>query len=270
MDIVEKFVQGKDSKTCGDLILINKDFISVIDISTSKSVKSFSSTPYINTYKKIISDTLSEVDAKSDPGLLFSAISKAIYNSYAASRVEDYLIDHPMDRFSASMIVYSNYHNEVWSVGDCQCRYDHKNYTQHKKIDVFLSEIRSTFLEMEILHGKSVEALLINDTGRDYIYPLLCNQYLYQANSQHRFSYRVVDGFDIPNKFIKRFKILGDTLIMASDGYPLLFDTLSETESYLNVQLKEDPLFIGKHKSTKGYYPGNQSFDDRAYIKIKV
>lgn len=270
MNIIEKFILGKDDGICGDLVIITENFISVIDVNTSKSPQSFSGANYINTYKQIIEHILSVIDPSAEPNLLFSRISEAIRKTYISSGVERLFMHHPINRFSASMMVYSSYYKEVWSVGDCQCRYNHKTYVCHKQIDIFLSDIRSAFLDMDIINGRSITELRIHDTGRDYIYPLLCNQYLYQTISDHPFSYRVIDGFEVPDKFINRFHVSGDILIMASDGYPLLFDTLAETESYLRVQLEEDPLFIRKHKSTKGYYIGNQSFDDRAYIKIKI
>ena len=59
-------------------------------------------------------------------------------------------------------------------------------------------------------------------------------------------------------------------VIMASDGYPVLADTLEETERLLACSLAEDPLRIGEHPSTKGVAAGNESFDDRTYLRIKL
>jgi glycerophosphoryl diester phosphodiesterase len=63
---------------------------------------------------------------------------------------------------------------------------------------------------------------------------------------------------------------LGDRIILASDGYPELFDTLEETERYLFQMLTKDPLCIHELRGTKGVRPGNQSFDDRSYISFRV
>ena len=58
--------------------------------------------------------------------------------------------------------------------------------------------------------------------------------------------------------------------ILASDGYPVLADTLEETERLLACSLAEDPLRIGEHLSTKGVAAGNESFDDRTYLRMKL
>ena len=57
---------------------------------------------------------------------------------------------------------------------------------------------------------------------------------------------------------------------MASDGYPKLANTLEETETLLDYQRKTDPLNIGTFKATKAFVEGNNSFDDRSYIRFQV
>jgi len=63
---------------------------------------------------------------------------------------------------------------------------------------------------------------------------------------------------------------VGESLILASDGYPKLFSTLHESENYLRFILKEDPLCYKLYKSTKGLKKGAVSFDDRAFIKARL
>lgn len=57
-------------------------------------------------------------------------------------------------------------------------------------------------------------------------------------------------------------------MILASDGYPKLFNSLIESELYLKKIINEDPLCYKLFKSTKGINKGKLSFDDRAYIKF--
>ena len=49
-----------------------------------------------------------------------------------------------------------------------------------------------------------------------------------------------------------------------------VFDTLEESEHYLEVSLKEDPDCIYALKGTKGMRSGNISYDDRSYIGFTV
>ena len=81
-----------------------------------------------------------------------------------------------------------------------------------------------------------------------------------------------MDGYSIDSKHIKVHKISESdfTIILASDGYPEVFNTLQESEDYLDYILKNDPLCYRIFKSTKGLKKGNLSFDDRAYVKIEL
>ena len=58
--------------------------------------------------------------------------------------------------------------------------------------------------------------------------------------------------------------------MFASDGYPKLANTLEESEALLDMQRKNDPLNIGEFKATKAFVEGNNSFDDRSYIRFEV
>ena len=57
-------------------------------------------------------------------------------------------------------------------------------------------------------------------------------------------------------------------VVLASDGYPKLFGTLEESEHYLQKVLAEDPLCISLNKQTKGLMVGNNSYDDRTFVRF--
>ena len=50
----------------------------------------------------------------------------------------------------------------------------------------------------------------------------------------------------------------------------LHYSTLQESEERLDWQRENDPLNIGQFKATKAFAQGNNSFDDRSYIRFKV
>ncbi len=61
----------------------------------------------------------------------------------------------------------------------------------------------------------------------------------------------------------------GDEIILASDRYPMLQETLQSSEQILPWILAKDVLIIGRpYSSTKGLVPGNVSYDDRTYIRF--
>jgi dGTP triphosphohydrolase len=84
-------------------------------------------------------------------------------------------------------------------------------------------------------------------------------------------TYEVLNGKNLRFDLIKTYKVCnGDTVVLASDGYPVLKATLSESEHELNKVIKENPLCNKGYLSTKGLKKGNLSFDDRTYIKFIV
>jgi glycerophosphoryl diester phosphodiesterase len=86
------------------------------------------------------------------------------------------------------------------------------------------------------------------------------------------FGYPVLDGTSLSGNGIQVRQVAsGETqIVLASDGYPVLKPTLADSESYLTTILAEDPLLFRAFRSTKGLSPGNQSFDDRAYIRFRI
>ena len=62
----------------------------------------------------------------------------------------------------------------------------------------------------------------------------------------------------------------GDEIVLASDGYPYLKESLEESERLLKAELTNNPLCDREYRSTKGKAEDNISFDDRTYIRFKV
>ncbi len=60
------------------------------------------------------------------------------------------------------------------------------------------------------------------------------------------------------------------SVVLASDGYPILKATLQESEESLARHLADDPQNIKEYVATKGLVEGNLSFDDRAYVRLTI
>ena len=93
-----------------------------------------------------------------------------------------------------------------------------------------------------------------------------------EAMNNQNVTYAVIDGFPIPQQLVPVITLNFQTwdIVLASDGYPFLAPTLAETEALLEEQRKNDPLNIGTFKATKAFVEGNNSFDDRSYIRFLV
>ena len=109
------------------------------------------------------------------------------------------------------------------------------------------------------------------ENGREAITPFLQKQMILENTLDFEFGYTVANGNGFYPKHIKEYDVKsGDVVVFATDGYPKLFDTLKESEEYLQNILQSDPRCIKEFKSTKGLEQGNNSFDDRAYVKFVV
>ncbi len=97
------------------------------------------------------------------------------------------------------------------------------------------------FLEAEIAKGKTLEELLQNDTGRAFILPLLERQMLFQNNPAARqYWFSIIDGFEVSDEgiYVQSLPIDIQTIVLASDGYPYLKETLEASEQCLQEVLE--------------------------------
>lgn len=195
-------------------------------------------------------------------------ITAVIHCIYADKGIDlQRLISHPTERLTASAIIYSLYKNEIWMIGDCQCLVNHIYYNNPKPYEDIIAQKRSLYIHTALSQGESITKYMQHDYGRDSIIDELINTCKFQNNT-----YAVIDGFTIPINKVKKIR-LNDRdaeIVLASDGYPFLRNTLSKSETELAMLLSIDPLCINKHKATKGVMAGNISFDDRAYVRFHL
>jgi hypothetical protein len=271
MSIVEKTSISKTGNEHDneDAMVITDSFISVIDGMTPKDFSLYQNESPARIAVKRIANEIQSFPDDLNVQEASKRLTQCIRNYYIEKNILNEVTEHPYKRMSASAIILSKARQEIWMFGDCHCLIDGQHVTNEKAIDHFLSEMRSQLIK-KYRQIHSVEELLAYDKAREDIEPFLKSQYLYQNNrSNSLLSYSVIDGFSIQNEMIKvaSFKS-GSTVILASDGYPILKESLEETEAELQTLLKNDPLMYILIKSTKGLKRGNVSFDDRTYIKI--
>lgn len=191
-------------------------------------------------------------------------VTEMIRQCYQEQGIDlQHLRQHPTERLTASAIVYSRRHDEIWMVGDCQCLVDGVLHDNPKPYEAEIAKRRAQRIRELLDKGRSISDLQQRDEGREFILPDL----IASCRNQNK-TYAVIDGFDIPLDKVKVAKG-GHEMVLASDGYPHLCPTLSESEAALSKLLAEDPLCISLHPATKGLMKGQKSFDDRAYIRFQ-
>ena len=221
----------------------------------------------------IVSNFIRKMPANTSCHQLCVGVTAAIRKRYLPfwkrdkENILEHLLQHPEERLCASAIVFSRLRREVWLVGDCQCLIDGQFFENPKPYEQVLAEQRAKEVQRLLATGMTTEQILADDTARKAIIPTML-----QEMQQQNVSYAVIDGFPIPETKVPVITLdfHPTEVILASDGDPFLCRTLEESETKLSEQKQNDPLNIGAYKATKGFLSGNDSFDDRTYIRFVV
>lgn len=273
INIIEKFIEGKkDSKSCEDYIFHNDSYIAVIDGVTSKSDIFHGSLSGGQIAANIVIRNLEKSDKKISIDSFIKNINNDFISYYLENGIYDDVLVNKFNRCQCCCIIYQIETNTLWSIGDCKALVDNEVVEDfNKKVDVINSEARALYINSEIEKGCSIESFKENDTGRKYILELIKRGMQFSNSENKEWGYGVVDGFDIPNHLIKVIKLEDDVreIVLSSDGYLKLYNSLEESERFLFDYIDYDPLFIKEYKSTKGYLEKYKSYDDRAYIRFE-
>lgn len=269
MQVIEQFIQGKvDATQCEDGIVVTDHFIAVIDGVSSK-------TPF--TYQgqktgRLAMERICQVIRELTPDASYNQLIQAVNQSYADFyEAVDFPYDPTRYGLQAMVATYSNYHRQVWLIGDCQVRMGKMVYTQPKRSDEVLEEMRSLVANIEMHETHQVPATYFgaDDPARKVILPWIERATQFANDATNEWGYSVLDGQPVPLELMQIITVPPSTeVILATDGYPQILPTLNQSEQYLERMLTQDPHAIAAFKSTKGVQSGQQSFDDRAYIRF--
>ncbi|KAA9300151.1 MULTISPECIES: hypothetical protein [Aerococcus] len=272
MQIIEKLCRGKSTQdACEDALFYSEDFIAVIDGVSSKTSLRINGQTTGKIASTLIKSTLSHLDPKSHVTDFIGACNSAFETYYQNNHLDINLQEVGLQAVAA---VYSKSLRQIWLIGDAQARISDTIYQNNKVSDEILANFRSliSHIEMEINEETPAEYFKIDDGARLQIIPWILKSTIFANNENSSFGYAVINGKDIPLSLINIIEVPenyeGD-IILASDGYPHLKNTLGESESYLSKVLEQDPYLIESYHSTKGVVPGNESYDDRTFIRFK-
>jgi hypothetical protein len=270
--VIERFAKPKAPDTeMEDAIAVTSDFCAVFDGATSKANQSAIAGHTTGRQAvEILLKAICNLPPESSVSQCSNFLTASINDFYRQNALCEVVRNQPERKLTASAVIYSVRKNEVWFFGDCQCRINNQTYKNSKNIDTVLASIRCDILNYLIRHGHQTETLRLNDMGRKFILNALRDQCAFQnASPDNPYAFPVIDGTPIRLKQIRSIKIPPHShLILASDGYPLLCNTLAETESALRQTILNDPLCLSLNPQTKGVAIGAYSFDDRSFLHI--
>ena len=276
MHIIEHYIQakGSDNFACEDGIVMNSDFIAVVDGATNKSGMKYNGENPGRVARTLALKAIESLDPSIKALDAFNIINDTYRSFYEELGILEQSKETPSHRCTASCVIYSNYYKELWLIGDCMALVDGVSIQFQKEIDSVLANLRSLMINVELSKGATLKDIQEHDSAREYIVPLLMKQaHLQNSDYDCEYTYYVLDGISpIQENYIKVVNVpLGaKEIVLSSDGYPQLFPTLKESEEHLSHVLKVDPLCYKEYKSTKGLIKGNTSYDDRAYVRFTV
>jgi len=273
--IVEQCLQSKtgNPEDCEDTIHTSEHYIAVIDGATSKTERRWEGETGGRRAAAIIDQAFNQMPPDCTARQAAGLMTELIHTCYTRFNLIETVRKDPDQRIIASCAAISLLRQEVWLIGDCHLLLGNRYISHQKKIDHILSEVRALVLELELEKGMTIEQLRENDKGREFIMPLLKEQTLFQNGpTTNPYWFPAIDGFSIPKAGIITLPIPRDveTIVLATDGYPVLKNNLKDSEHILQEILDNDPLVFRSYKSTKGMLHGTVSFDDRAYIKVHL
>ena len=271
----EYYLRGKHLPQDNEdgLLATPAGYVAVIDGATSKSAFRLDGKASGRWAMELLAEAISGFPPGLDMPQAVARLTEAVRAFYARRGLEGYVAGHPSHRFTASVVMFSLARREVWQVGDCPCRVGAACFPNGKLIDRIAADARCAFNLAFRLGGGTCPDIAADDPGRRFIRPLLEMQAAFQNQPPgvSPYAYAAVDGFPVPLELVNVYPVHpGDEVVLASDGYPLVLPTLSESEWYLRRVLEEDPSCLSLFKSTKGKQAGNRSFDDRAFVRFTL
>lgn len=273
MRIIEQFTRAKTGRQEDneDWISISPDFMAVIDGSTAKTAIRYNESPPGRRAAELVHIALQGLPAGANAYQATDAITNRLAQEYRRLGIEDKLAEHPEERMAASVTVFSRYYRQVWAVGDTPFMLDGQVHDLRKKEEEEAAAMRAAELEKQLEKRAPFERLRAEDPGRAGIIPWLLKYLQYQNKNVQPYGYGVIDGFHVPREFIQVTEVQeAKEIALASDGYPFLMESLMASEKLLHEILREDPLLFRRYKATKGLKPGNESFDDRSYLRFRL
>jgi hypothetical protein len=270
VEIVEQFVLGKagNPQTCEDAIVVTAGHVAVIDGATDISGRNHDGRTggwwAMAACRDAVQQLPYEVDAQT---------AVAAMTSVLAARIDPGLA--PDERPSAAVTLYSRARREIWQVGDVGFAYPGLPVSAgrpRKLVDQVAASFRAAVVAAEVAAGRiSLDRVTGIDPGRLAARALISRQGALR-NTPGRYGYAAVDGRPVPPSMVVVHPVPDgiDEVIIASDGYPVIDETLAASESRLAVLLEKDPWCVAELAGTKGVLPGQISFDDRAYLRFRI
>jgi hypothetical protein len=159
---------------------------------------------------------------------------------------------------------------EIWRVGDCKFLNNGWSEPSHFPAEELSAKVRAMMIEARLADGYSVDEIMAQPDYDTLIAAQLADQSRLLNRVDHALSIGAINGTAVPLDLQNTYGAQAGRLVITSDGYPQVADTLAETETRLKTLLTVDPLCIGANLQCKGMRKNRLSFDDRSYLSLEL
>lgn len=262
--VEQRLLAWRADSVGGDRLVVADNIIGVVDSSTPKPWDP--PEPSVETIADAVACVLGEVTPRDDLATTVGRLTDAIADLKRDAGIL------PHQGGCATFAVVQGPRRELWRCGDPTMLVDGRMLRNNNcDGEAVVAQARALATMAAIGSGASVAELQETDRGRRQVLALL-RSLLQLRNKAIRFGYGAVDGNRVPDELLERVDLpQGEVeIVLATDGYPDVRRTLKESEQALLARLKRDPLLVAEPPQTKGWRPGAASYDDRAYVRVRL
>ena len=271
MELIEWHTEGRGARDHNeDAIVITDGLIAVIDGATDIGDRRYLGLTPGRFAMETLRDAILALPADVDADGAIDRLSEALLAKARGAGMRPDAHVRP----TATVACYSVARRQVWRVGDAYVRVGGLVSIPHTELDRLASATRAAYDRALIALGTPLAEIEVHDPGREIMLPVLHLQTRFQNDPADfaEFGRGVIDGRQVPRRFRETWSVApGTEVVITTDGYPSPAPSLAQAEAELADLLARDPLRIDKgNPGTKGRRPGQASFDDRAYVRLRA
>ena len=257
-----------DDRGNHDGLVVTDAYIAVFDALQARGWRAWGGWPAGVFARKLMISTLEELDGDLDAQTVVRTLQEKLQEETARciEGMEDKNVyAYPQSR----VLIYSAARHEIWRLGDSPfCINGELNYQRSELLEK-AAENRAEVMERFLANSLSDLRDLINtDYGRSSSMDIIIEEEK-RIDGVETLSGRPDVDIETLLANVEVFPVEpGAEVILASDGYPRILPTLSESEKWLEDERARDPLFVHDFKALAGAKDEETGYDDRTYVRF--
>lgn len=271
MKVLTTFVRSKYGRDdqCEDVIATTDAFTAVFDGATDVSGLLIDGVSGGRLAAVTAAEALDDLAADADVHAAVSHLSARLAERNFLNESQPLSVGR--DRPSTAMLVFSHVRRQLWRIGDSGFAADDLVDLPDKPLDRLAYGLRAAYTHALLAGGADPADLAVNDPGFELLKPLYVAQ-RNLTNQQVPYGYGALDGSSVPEQYIECIEVPegAQRLVLVSDGYPFILESLQATEDALAELMSRDPLGITEWPRPLGIGPLVEAFDDRAWVELDI